>query len=188
MIKTVHVRLVLFGLLFAPRMLAAAEEGTSVFTVDFGLMFWTWILFLLTVGVLSWKAFPAIARGLENRTASIEEAIQGARADREEARRLLDEHQRQLDEARLEAKGILQEGREAGERLREEILAQARAEHESLLEKARKEMERERDALVAEVRRDAVELSIAAAERLIAEKLDDEDNRRLVRDYMSEIG
>ena len=72
--------------------------------------------------------------------------------------------------------------------MREEILTQARAEHEALLEKARKEMDREREALVAEVRRDAVDLSIAAAERLIAEKLDDEDNRRLVRDYMSEIG
>ena len=179
----------LAAVLLVPGPLLAAQEGApSVFAVDFGLMFWTWILFLMTVGVLSWKAFPAIAKGLESRTASINDAIEGARSDRDEARRLLDEHQRQLDEARVEAKGILQEGRDAGERLREEILTQARAEHEALLEKARKEMDREREALVAEVRRDAVDLSIAAAERLIAEKLDDEDNRRLVRDYMSEIG
>ena len=187
--NTIRMWSALAAVLLAPGMLLAAEEGTpSVFAVDFGLMFWTWILFLLTVGVLSWKAFPAIAKGLESRTASINDAIEGAKADREEARRLLDEHQRQLDEARLEAKGILQEGREAGERLREEILTQARAEHETLLEKARKEMDREREALVAEVRRDAIDLSIAAAERLISEKLDDEENRRLVRDYMSEIG
>jgi len=151
-------------------------------------MFLTWILFLLTVGILSWKAFPAIAKGLESRTASIEDAIQGAKGDRDEARRLLEEHQRQLDEARLEAKGILQEGRDAGERLREEILTQARAEHESLLEKARKEMAREREELVASVRRDAVDLSIAAAEQLIKEKLDDDGNRKLVRDYMTKLG
>lgn len=187
--KSIRMKHALFAVFLAPEVLLAAEDGTpSVFAVDFGLMFWTWILFLLTVGVLSWKAFPAIAKGLESRTASIDDAIEGAKADREEARRLLDEHQRQLDEARLEAKGILQEGREAGERLREEILTQARAEHEALLEKARKEMDRERETLVAEVRRDAIDLSIAAAERLIAEKLDDDDNRRLVRDYMSEIG
>lgn len=171
-----------------PADLAAAQEGIDVFSVDFGLMFWTWILFLLTVAILSWKAFPAIAKGLESRTASIDDAIEGAKSDRDEARRLLDEHQRQLDEARLEAKGILQEGRDAGERVRVEILAQARAEHESLLEKARKEMAREREELVASVRRDAIDLSIAAAERLINEKLDDEGNRRLVRDYMTEIG
>lgn len=175
-------------LLVMPTGLEAAQEEINVFSVDFGLMFWTWILFLLTVGILSWKAFPAIAKGLEDRAASIEEAIEGAKGDRNEARRLLEEHQRQLDEARLEARGLLQEGRDAGERLREEILTQARAEHESLLEKARKEMARERDELVASVRRDAIDLSIAAAEQLIKEKLDDDGNRKLVRDYMSKLG
>ncbi len=176
-------------LLVLPDALFAVEDGElSVFTVDFGLVFWTWILFLLTLGVLSWKAFPAIAKGLEARTQRIDEEIASARRDREEARRLLDEHQRQLDEARLEAKAILQEGREAGERLREEILTEARKEHETLLEKARREMEREREDLVASVRRDAVDLSIAAAERIVRERLDDEGNRKLVRDYLSEIG
>lgn len=179
----------LTAVLVVPGLLLAAQDGgTSVFSVDFGLVFWTWILFLLTLGVLSWKAFPAISKGLEARRERIEEEIASARRDREEARRLLDEHQRQLDEARLEAKGILQEGREAGERLREEILADARKEHEQLLEKARKEMDREREELVAAVRRDAVELAIAAAERLVSERLDDEANRKLVRDYLSEIG
>lgn len=176
-------------LLVLPDALLAVEDGElSVFTVDFGLVFWTWILFLLTLGVLSWKAFPAISKGLEARTQRIDDEIASARRDREEARRLLDEHQRQLDEARLEAKAILQEGREAGERLREEILADARKEHETLLEKARREMEREREELVAAVRRDAVDLSIAAAERIVRERLDDEGNRKLVRDYLSEIG
>lgn len=177
------------AILVAPGLLLAAQDGgASVFSVDFGLVFWTWILFLLTLGVLSWKAFPAISKGLEARRERIEEEIASARRDREEARRLLDEHQRQLDEARLEAKGILQEGREAGERLREEILADARKEHEQLLEKARREMDREREELIASVRRDAVDLSIAAAERLMSERLDDEANRKLVRDYLSEIG
>jgi F-type H+-transporting ATPase subunit b len=171
-----------------PTSLYAAKEEINVFSVDFGLMFWTWILFLLTVAILSWKAFPAIAKGLENRTSRIEDAIEGAKSDRAEARRLLDEHQRQLDKARLEAKGILQEGRDAGERLRAEILEQARSEHEVLLEKARREMAREREDLVASVRRDAIDLSIAAAERLINEKLDDESNRKLIRDYMTELG
>ena len=168
--------------------LAAQDGGTSVFSVNFGLVFWTWILFLLTLGVLSWKAFPAIRGGLEARSRRIDEEIASARRDRDEARRLLEEHRRQLDEARVEAKGILQEGREAGERLREEILADARKEHEALMEKARREMDREREELVASVRRDAVDLSIAAAERLVSERLDDEANRKLVRDYLSEIG
>ena len=139
------------------------------------------------LGVLSWKAFPAIAKGLETRQSNIQAAIDSARSDRDEARRLLDEHQRQLDQARREAKGILQEGREAGERLREEILAETRKENEAMLERARRELAREKDDLLESVRREAVDLSLAAAERLVRETLDDDANRRLVREYIAEM-
>lgn len=170
-----------------PDAVLAAEGGSGIFSLNPGLMIWTWVLFLLTLGVLSWKAFPAIASGLEQRQSRIQGAIDSARADREEARRLLDEHQRQLDEARREARDILAQGRVAGERLREDILADARREHEAMLEKARKEMDRERDDMLATIRQESVDLALAAAERLIRERLDDEGNRRLVRDYMAGI-
>jgi F-type H+-transporting ATPase subunit b len=168
-----------------PGALWAAEGGSGVFSLNLGLVVWTWTLFLLTLGVLAWKAFPAISRGLEARQQRIQDAIDSARQDRDEARRLLDEHQRQLDEARREAKEILAQGRTAGERLREEILAEARAEHEDLLEKARKEMARERDDMLESVRTEAIDLALAAAERLLRERLDQDENRRLVREYIA---
>ena len=178
---------VLILILTLPDAVLAAEGGSGIFSLNPGLMIWTWVLFLLTLGVLSWKAFPAIASGLEQRQSRIQGAIDSARADREEARRLLDEHQRQLDEARREARDILAQGREAGERLREDILAEARREHEEMLEKARKEMAREREDMLATVRQESVDLALAAAERLVRERLDDEGNRRLVREYMAGI-
>ena len=168
-----------------PDAVLAAEGGSGVFSLNPGLMIWTWVLFLLTLAVLWWKAFPAIANGLEQRQSRIQDAIDSARADREEARRLLDEHQRQLDEARRESKEILAQGRVTGERLREDILVQARREHEEMLDKARKEMAREREDMFATVRKESVDLALAAAERLIHERLDDEGNRRLVREYMA---
>lgn len=172
-------------LLLAPPPAWGAEGG--VLSISAGLLVWTWVLFLLTLGILAWKAFPAIAKGLEKRQSSIQSAIDSAREDRNEARRLLSEHQRQLDQARREAKDILQQGREAGERLREEILAEARRENEEMLQRARRDMAREKDDLLESVRQEAVELSLAAAERLLRERLDDEANRRLVREYISEI-
>ena len=172
-------------LLLGPAPLWAAEGG--VLSISAGLAIWTWVLFLLTLGVLSWKAFPAIAKGLETRQSKIQAAIDSAREDRDEARRLLDEHQRQLDQARREAKDILQQGREAGERLREEILAHARTEHEEMLSRVRRDLAREKDDLIESVRQEAVDLSLAAAERLLRERLDDDANRRLVREYITEL-
>ena len=48
-------------------------------------------------------------------------------------------------------------------------------------------MAREKDDLLTSVRKEAVDLSLAAAERLLRERLDDDANRRLVRDYITEL-
>lgn len=179
----------LAGLLaFLPGALAAQEGGSAIFSLDLGLVLWTWVLFLLTLGVLAWKVFPMIAGGLEERRAKIQGAIDEARRQREEAGKLLEEQRAELAEARREAQSIVEEGREAGERLRKEILREAREQQEEMMERARREMEREGKKLREELRREAVEVSIAAAERLLRERVDGEENRRLVRDYMAEIG
>lgn len=168
---------------------AAQEAGASpIFSIDVGLVIWTWVVFLLTLAVLAWKVFPYISGSLEERQAKIQGAIDAAREDREEARRLLEEHRRKLEEARQEAQELLAEGREAGQRLREEILEEARQEREKLLERTRREMERERDQLRQELREEMVDLALAAAERLIRRELDEDDGRRLVKDYLRSVG
>ncbi len=167
---------------------AVAQEGGSIFSVDLGLVVWTWVVFLITLGILAWKVFPAITGSLEERRRKIQSAIDSAREDREEARRLLEEHQRQLEEARQEAQEILEEGREAGERLREEILEEARREREEMMERTRREMAREREKLRDEIRREAVDVALSAAERLMRSRMDRDENRRLVRDYIDRVG
>jgi len=172
----------------SPAGLAAAQEGgTSVFSLDLGLAVWTLVLFLMTLTILVWKVFPWIAGGLEERQARIQQAIDDARQDREEARRLLEEQREQLREARQEARALVEEGREAGERLRKEILEEAREEQEKMLERARREMERERDRLRQEVRQEAVDVALAAASRLVRERLDAERDRALVREFVAEL-
>lgn len=168
--------------------MAAQEGGSQLFSLDVGLVIWTWVLFLLTLFVLAWKVFPWIAGGLEERQEKIQGAIDEARRDREEARQLLEEQEQELRKARQEAQDLIEEGREAGEHLRKEILEEARQEQEKMLERARREMEMERERLVEEVRREAVEVALKASERLMRTRLDRDRDRELVRDYVSKIG
>jgi F-type H+-transporting ATPase subunit b len=46
----------------------------------------------------------------------------------------------------------------------------------------------ERAGTLEQVRRDAVDVAIRAAERLVRKSLDGDDNRRLVQDYLSQLG
>ena len=71
---------------------------------------------------------------------------------------------------------------------REQLLARTREEQEQLLERARREIGAEKEKAILELRREAVDLSIAAASKLVETNLDSEANRRLVLDYLATIG
>jgi F-type H+-transporting ATPase subunit b len=166
---------------------AAQEAGSAIFSLNIGLAIWTWVLFLLTLGILAWKVFPLIAGGLEERQRKIQEAIDTAREDREEARRLVEEQTRELSRARQEAQRLLDETREAAGRLRQELVTGAEAEKVDILERARREMNRERQRVLEQLREETVDISLAAAERLIKARLDTEADRRLVREYIGSL-
>lgn len=165
----------------------AEEAGGAIFSLNIGLVIWTWVLFLLTLWILAWKVFPLIAGGLEERQRKIQQAIDTAREDREEARHLVEEQTRELSRARQEAQRLLDETREAAGRLRQELVVAAEAEKSDILERARREMDRERQRVLEQLREETVDISLAAAERLIKARLDSEGNRRLVREYIGSL-
>jgi len=165
----------------------AQEAGGAIFSLNIGLVIWTWVLFLLTLWILAWKVFPLIAGGLEERQRKIQQAIDTAREDREEARHLVEEQTRELSRARQEAQRLLDETREAAGRLRQELVVAAEAEKSDILERARREMDRERQRVLEQLREETVDISLAAAERLIKARLDSEGNRRLVREYIGSL-
>ena len=165
----------------------ALAQGSEIFSINPGLVIWTWVLFLLTLGILSWKVFPAISGGLEERHAKIQGAIDEARQAREEAEALLAEQKAEIEEARRQSQRILEKARGAGEGLRKEILEEARAQQSAMLEEARREIGLERDRLREDIRAEAVEVALAAAERLLRTKLDAEENRRLVSHFVSDL-
>ncbi len=172
-------------------MLAAAQEAapgfSSPFEVNFGLFFWTWLVFIMLFFVLKRYAWPAILRATEERERKI--ALQLAEAERlnAEARATLEEHQRLLSGARHEAHQLLQDAKSAAEKEREVLLGRTRDEQEHVLERAKQEIAAERDRAMGDLRREAVDLSLAAASKLIEVRLDDAADRQLVERYLASL-
>jgi F-type H+-transporting ATPase subunit b len=163
---------------------AEDSAGGGLFAVDPGLWLWTIIVFVIVLTVLAKFAWGPILKGLESREAGIRGAIDEAAKQRSEAAGLLEEHKRQLADARRQAQELVQEGREAGQRLRAEIETKAREEGDRLLERARNEINREREQAVEALRRESVDLALAAASMVLGKKLDAAADRQLVEDYL----
>ena len=164
-----------------------AEGPVNLLDPNVGLMFWTIIIFLITLGVL-WKwAFPAILGAVEEREKALEAALADARRDREEAAKVLAEHRAQLEAARTDAQRLIAEGRSVGEKLRAEMIEETRREQQGMLERARRDIEAEKDKAIAELRREAVDLAIAGASKVIEKNLDEQSNRRLVEQFLADV-
>jgi F-type H+-transporting ATPase subunit b len=179
--------LVLLGVTAIP-LLAQEEHGAGgggLFDINWpGLMFWTWLVFLLLLFVLRRWAWGPIIGALETREKRIQETLDRAARDREEADRLLDEQRRILDESRDQAQTILADTRKAAEAVRAEMLDAARGQKDQIVASAREDIERERDEALEALRREAVDLSISAAGRVLHREVDSEENRRIVEEYL----
>lgn len=179
------LKLALLLLLSAASPLAAQEGG--LLEVNTGLMVWTVLIFLIVLFLLYKFAYPTILGAVEAREARIAELLAAAQRDRQEAQRLLEEQQAKHDELRAQVQEMVAEGRTAGERMREEIVAEARREQQSILERARREIAQEAERARADLKAEAVELAIAAASKLVEKDLDAEGNRRFVRDFLDRL-
>ena len=166
---------------------AAQEKPRGLLDPHAGLMFWTLLIFVALWLLLRKYAFPAIFAAVEAREKALEDAIAAAKHDREEAAKLLEEHRRQIDAARADAQRLIAEGAKAGEKIRADMVEAARHQQQEILDRARQEIGAERDRAIAELRREAVDLAIKGASKVIERNLDDETNRKIVEQFLGDL-
>lgn len=165
----------------------ATRPGGSILTPNGGLMIWTLIIFFVLMIVLSKFAFRPITAAVAARERALEDEIEQAKRDRNEAGSLLAQQRQLLEQAQTEAQRLIGEARGAGDRVRQQLLEQAHTQQQEILERARREIDDERQRAIADLRREAVELAIVGAEKVIERNLDDQTNRKLVEQFLATL-
>lgn len=165
-----------------------AGAPTSPFDVNFGLFFWTWIVFLVLLFLLKKFAWPQIIGSVEAREKRLADQIAETARLQEEAKRLVEQNQKALADAHGQASALLAEAKAQSERERAAAVERTKAEQDELLARARRDIGAERDRAISELRSEAVDLSLAAASKLVGERLDSEADRKLVTSYLTSLG
>ena len=158
-----------------------------MFDINLGLSVWTALVFLTLLAIL-WKfAWEPILEMVQAREDGIQSTLDQAANQRDEAAKLLAEHRQQMTDARRQAQQMIGEGKEAGERVRQDIEERARAEGDAMIGRARESIARAKDAALDELRKESVDLALAAAAKLVQESLDEEKDRELVMGFIDEL-
>ncbi len=176
-------------LAFASPLLAAAEGGGGFnpLEVNFGLSFWTWVIFLLALPFM-WKVvFGPITRALMERDERAEGAIAKAEEAQAGAEKARQEAEQQLTAAREEAQRQVRDAMARAEAQQKELLAKAQAEAERERARALADIEAERRRAIAEIRDTVVDISLQAAGQLLQREVKDDDQRKFVSGFIGDL-
>ena len=92
-----------------------------------------------------------------------------------------------LNEARREASESVQRAQKLAVESREQGVADTQAEIDRLRERAVAEIVAERKRALADVRSQVADLALAAAGKVVGETMNDEREKRLVREFLTQV-
>ncbi len=152
---------------------------------------WTFVFsalnVLVIVLVLYKFLFKPIGNIIEERQAFVENSLAEAKAQREEAERMLAEYSEQLKHAKDEARQIVQTATQEAEAYSSRRRAEAEQEAERMIERAKNEIETERLKALASIRDEVATLTIQAAERVIRREIRADDHSRMVHEMLQSV-
>jgi F-type H+-transporting ATPase subunit b len=154
---------------------------------DPGLFIWTIVTFLVLLGLLAKFAWRPLLGALEARQDAIRKSLDDAQLAAKELERLNLESAQIISRARVESEAIISRSRSDGDRLREEIKQKARAEADHIVKNAERQIQLETRRALEQIRREAVDLSVMIASKIIRRNLSKEDNERLIDEALEQI-
>ncbi|RMF31152.1 MAG: ATP synthase F0 subunit B [Chloroflexi bacterium] len=143
--------------------------------------------FIVLAALLRIFLYKPVMGMLEQRRQRIEKGLEDARAAEEARAKAEEERQRILDQAWEEARRITGEATRQAEEVAKRIEAEAREQAREIVERAQRDAELERQKALGALRDQIALLSIAAANRILQEALDEQRQMALVRSFFSGI-
>jgi F-type H+-transporting ATPase subunit b len=138
---------------------------------DFGLLFWTTLVFLLVWIPIGRKAFKPILQALKDRETGIADALGSAEKARLEVANMKAENEQILAQAREERMKMLKEAKEQATSIVNESKNVAKEEASKIIVNAKQEIENMKLAVITDVKNQAGTLALEIAEKVIRKEL-----------------
>jgi F-type H+-transporting ATPase subunit b len=161
--------------------------SNALIQVTPGLMIWTIVAFLITLFVLKRYAFGPIQKTIDARREQIANSIAEADNARQEARNLLEEHKKLMQEARGEAEAIISEARKTRESMETRMREETEAERQRRLEETRREIAAETSRALEQIRSEVADLTLEATSIVVGRKLDADRDRELISEAIDSL-
>ena len=154
---------------------------------DPGLFIWTIVTFMVLVVLLRKFAWKPMLAALEHRRVVIAGAVEDARKAKDELERVQKNSAAILAEARVEAEAIAGRVRADMEQFRVESRQKAVADAAALVKTAERDIQLQTTRAVEQIRREAIDLSVAIASKLLQRNVSAADNDKLLDEMIKQV-
>lgn len=143
--------------------------------------------FLVFVGILYWKAGPALRKYVAGRHETIKDALQEAARLQAEAKEKLAEYSARISDADAEVTALIKQIRDDAEIERKRIVDDAERQATQMKKDAEDRIESEFLAARRHLEREVVEKATAVAEKYLAEKTTTADHATLFTGFITNL-
>ena len=157
----------------------------DLITPDLGLMFWTGLVFLLLMFVLTKFVWKPILAAVNSREQSITASLELAEKTMSEMKALQAQNEDLLKEARAERDSIVKDAREIAIKMVDDSKNTAKVEAEKIINSAREAVNNEKTAALAEIKTQIAILSIEIAEKVVKGELSSADKQKALSEKLA---
>ncbi|MGM0478344.1 MAG: F0F1 ATP synthase subunit B [Bacteroidota bacterium] len=150
----------------------------DLITPDIGLIFWTGLVFLLLMFVLTKFIWKPLMGAVKNREENIQEALDMAKKTKAEMQELQTKNENLLKEARVERDQMIKEAKETSNQMIEEAKGKSKVEADKIIENARASIASEKNAAITELKTQVATIALEIAEKVIREELSSDENQK----------
>ena len=167
---------------------ASSEGGHGEGTLNKKLdLLWRTLNFVVLAGIVIFLVRKPLAQGLASRRQGIKDQLEDLEKQKQDAERQLAEYKDKLRVLDKEVEKIVAEYIREGEAVKAKIIEEAKVGAEKLQEQAKKSIEHEFHKAKQQLKAEMAEQAVATAEELIKKHIKDEDQERLIDEYLTKV-
>jgi len=152
---------------------------------DFGLLFWTALVFVLLLFILTKFIWKPILSAVNTREQKITEALELAEKTKAEMKLMQSANENLLKEAKAERDAIVKDAKETAVKMVEDARNISKVEAEKILVSARETINAEKTAAIAELKTQVAVFAIEIAEKIVKSELSSDDKQKALADKLA---
>ena len=157
----------------------------ELITPDFGLLFWTALVFILLMFLLTKFVWKPVLGMVNEREQKISEALELAEKTKSEMKVLQAQNENLLKEARAERDAIVKDAKETAVKMIEDAKSAAKVETEKVMASARQAIQSEKTAAIADMKLQVATFSLEIAEKVVRGELASDEKQKALAEKLA---